>query len=348
MFPSIPDQKNNIAPLQLKNIPDPKILFIVSLFNNEEFIQESLSAIISQRGAWQKKILVINDGSRDQSVLKVQELARRYPEIQILQQKHQSQAAALNFGLKKAQGYDFVALVEADVKIEREWLQKNLPVFQRPVIMGVGGSLQPFRKDKWIARLAGSEIEYKLAHQPRCPIHLTSANVLYRASIFRKIGQFRADLKNSSFDIEFNSRVIRVGGRLVYNPGAKAWHHYKPTLSAFLKRSYAYARFRPYLKGITPYPYDYIIKLQIVLAFLIPVILLFAVIFNDPLLFFGCFLFAVLYLLSTLPPMIWTLRRKNDRVMLLYPAISILRNNVALLGLGVGVLKYWQTSGRKK
>lgn len=348
MFTSIPNRKNNITPLQLKNAPDPKILFIVSLFNNEQFIQKSLQTIIGQKGAWQKKILVIDDGSCDQSVLKAQESARRHPEIQVLQQKHQGQAAALNLGLKEAQGYDFIAFVEADVKIERKWLQKNLPVFQRPAIMGVGGSSKPFRKDKWIARLAGWEIEYKLAHQPRYPVHLTSANVLYRASIFQKIGQFRADLKNSSFDVEFNSRVIRSGGRLVYNPGAEAWHHYKPTLLAFLKRSYAYARFRPYLKGVTPYPYDHIIKLQIVLVFLTPIILLFAVIFNDSLLFFGCLLFAVLYFLSTLPPMIWTLRRKKDRVMLLYPAISVLRNNVALLGLGVGILKYWQTLRRKK
>ncbi len=348
MLPANLPSKNLSPVFPPQNVPRPKILFIVSSFNNERFITESLLAIIDQKGDAQKKILVVDDGSSDKSVLKVQMLMYQYPEIKVLQQKHQGQASALNLGLEKAKDYDFIAFVEADVKIEKKWLQKNLPLFQRPAIMGVGGSLKPFPKDNWIARLAGREIEYKLIKQKHHPLHLTSASVIYRASIFKKVGYFRTDLKNSSFDVELNLRIKNVHGRLIYNPKAWAWHHYKPTLSAFLKRSYAYARFRPHLHDISLYPYDHIIKFQIILVSLTAPILLLTIILNSSLLFILFLICSISYFLLTLPPVIWTLKNRKDLVMLLYPAISILRNSVALLGLGVGILEYRRTLKHKK
>jgi len=321
----------------------PNTLFIVSLFNNAKTVQESLEAILNQKGNFKKNILVVDDESCDQSLSHVYALAKKFPCLHVIRQKHQGQAKALNFGLEKAKDYDFVALVEADVIIAADWLEKNLEIFAKKLssrsdsaIMGTGGLLQPFPTDPWIAKIAGYEIEYKMSRQKKWAKHLTSANVIYRASLFSKVGSFRPDLCNAAFDAEFNQRVRDAGFRLIYNPRSRAWHHYKPTVFLFLKRTYAYALFRPALKIAALYPYDRVIQAQILILAALPFLLL-SFLFFDQLIIPS--LLAIIYFISTLPPVVWTLKNKKDPIILLYPLIGFLRNIVAILGLTIGFLK---------
>jgi len=311
-----------------------KILFVVSLFNDARWIKGALLSILRQKGGFQKEILVVDDGSRDNSGKIVQKLAQRYREIKFLRQKNKGQAAALNRGLAKARAYDFVALVESDVKIEKMWLLKNLRKFKNPGVSGVGGILHPFEDDPWIARIAGYEVEYKMEKQSVSPLHLTSANLIYRASVFSRVSRFKKELINAAFDNEFNLRLVRSGLRLVLNKKAHAWHHYKPTLKSFLKRSWAYAYYRPYLQGSASYSYDNIIRIQLLIICLgfFSIFLVYTLAIT----YYVLLILIVAYLLLTLPPLLWTLKRKRDPVILLYPFVSFLRNCVALAALTFG------------
>lgn len=315
-----------------------KTLFVVTLFNDADYIQNTLLSILKQQGGRDYDILVVDDGSADQSPSRVRELAQKYPQIRMIVQKHQGQAAALNRALKKTTGYDFVALVESDVRIEPLWLSKNLEKFSAPQIAAVGGKLEPEPRDNWIARLAGYEVEYKLARQKNNPLHLTSANIIYCASIFPQIGEFDATLHNACFDLAFNLRLRKSGFRLVYNREAAAWHHYKASLFAFLKRVWAYARFRPRLKNIAAYPYDYVIHIQIILIAILLAALLCALWLPRLFLTLAA-LTLCLYFILTLPPLIWTLKHRRDKVMLFYPIVSLLRNSVALAAIIFGILE---------
>lgn len=321
-----------------------KILFLVP-FNNTQYLRETLSSILKQKDYFTKKdIVIINDGLKEKSLTLIRKWSKKYPEIKLVSQKCKGEAAALNRGLLQSPSYDFVAIVEADVKIERKWLSKNLACFNDPRIAGVGGTLKPFSEDNWLARIAGFEVEYKMAGQGRYPLHLTSANVLYRADIFPKLGYFKEELVNSTFDAEFNLRLASSGFRLVYNKGTYAWHHYKQKFSAFLARAYAYGRFRPYLRGQNLYPYDHLIKIQIaiiLLAFLLlPLAIYWMAIasYLSPVIVYGVICF--LYLFLTLPPVIWTLKHKKKLIMLAYPPVSFLRNSLSLVGLGIGFAQY--------
>lgn len=323
-----------------------KILFIVSLFNDAPYIEHCLQAILDQKEKTEMDIVVVDDGSRDNSYLKARKFAQHHPQIQVIHQENRGQASALNRGLKEIGNHQFIAFVESDVQIEKDWLSKNLKNFSDPRVAAVGGILSPFVQDKWIARLVGYEVEYKMQGQHRFPRHLTSANIIYRTAVFGKIGRFRENLINASFDGEFNQRLIKAGWRLYFNPQAHAKHHYKPTLSSFLKRTYAYARFRPYLRLESSYPYDQIIKFQIIILVLI--ILLAPVFLLNKAVGAGLYLsLFILYLILTLPPILWTVKNKEDTVILALPLVSIPRNLVALAGLFLGTLTYFVRHRRK-
>ncbi len=312
-----------------------KILFVVSLFNDARWIKGALLSILRQKGGFQKEILVVDDGSQDNSGEIVQKLAQKYREIKLLGQKNKGQAAALNRGLEKAKKYEFVALVESDVRIEKRWLLKNLRKFKNSRVAGVGGILHPFEDDPWIARIAGYEVEYKMKKQSVSPLHLTSANLIYRASVLSRVSRFfKEELINAAFDNEFNLRLVGSGFCLVLNKKAHAWHHYKPTLKSFLKRSWAYAYYRPYLQGSASYSYDNIIQIQL-LIILLGFFSIF-LIYTLTITYYVLLILIAAYLLLTLPPLVWTLKRKRDPVILLYPFVSFLRNCVALAALVSG------------
>ncbi|MBI4230497.1 MAG: hypothetical protein HY608_06650, partial [Planctomycetes bacterium] len=110
--------------------------------------------------------------------------------------------------------------------------------------------------EPWPARFAGYEVEIKMGLEPRIVPHVTSAAALYRWTALAAAGPFREDLMNASLDSEMNARLLRLGWRLRYAPGAIAWHRYKPTFGAYLRRVYAYARYRTATGGRCLYPAD--------------------------------------------------------------------------------------------
>jgi len=320
-----------------------RILFIVTSFNDAPYIRAALVSILKQRGNHEKKIIVVDDNSQDNSRKIVRSLAKKYREIQLIRQEHQGQAAALNRGLREAQAYGFVALVESDIQIEKTWLLKNLQKFTGSQIAAVGGILSPFHTDSLIAQITGYEVEYKMRKQKSNPIHLTSANIIYRSSVFaHDPAPFQEKLVNAAFDNEFNLRLVKSGYKMVLNKEARAFHHYKPKLVSFLKRVWAYTYYRPYLKNRASYPYDNVIRIQIILILL----LLVSIIFQLPPESYQ--LLIIIYLISTLPPVLWTIKNKNNLIMLVYPLISLLRNLTALLAIISGSLNYYLLKISKK
>ncbi len=317
-----------------------KILFIVSLYNNASTVAACLDALLDQTPAVAYEIVVVDDGSQDNSRTIVQSLIQRHPPIRLIEQSHGGQAQALNRGLQEINGHQFIACVEADVVIAKNWLARNLEKFQQKKIAAVGGMLHPFSSDPWIARLAGFEVEYKMQGQKTFPAHLTSANVIYRAEVFSRLGQFREDLYNAAFDGEFNLRLKAAGYKLFFNQEAHAWHHYKKTLGAFLERTYHYAYFRPYLRAVPSYPYDRLLGLQI---FILILLLLSTIGFIfSPRQPFGI-LYTLLwffYFLLNAPLLLWTLAHKKDTAMFAFPFLSVLRNLVAICGLTTGFFSY--------
>jgi glycosyltransferase involved in cell wall biosynthesis len=72
------------------------------------------------------ELIIVDDGSTDGSVAVARELARRHPQILIVQQpKNQGKGAALREGFRRATG-DFVAVQDADLEYDPEDLKRLL------------------------------------------------------------------------------------------------------------------------------------------------------------------------------------------------------------------------------
>lgn len=309
-----------------------KISFLIPAFNNESTLEGTVISILSQKVEHKKELIIIDDGSRDDTLSVAKKLKEEYPDIQLIGKKNGGEASALNAGLKKASG-DFVALVEADVRLGKEWLEKVLKEFDNPEVMGAGGCLVTSRDEPWIARIAGYETENKFATKERYPKHITSANAIYRSEVFEEVGKFDESLINASLDSDVNSRLINKGYKLAYVRETKALHHYKPTFLGYLKRQYDYARYRIYVENLVLYPADKFLAFNVFLSglFIVSVLLL-PIFYYIPL---AMFFFVILL---QIPTTIKLLRNKKDLVLLIYPLVIVGRNIVAFFGYGIGLI----------
>ena len=96
------------------------ISVIVPVYNAEKYIRETIHSILNQDFA-DFEILLINDGSKDKSLEICNELALKYPQIRVFDQKNSGVSAARNKGLLEARG-EYIAFADADDLLEKDML----------------------------------------------------------------------------------------------------------------------------------------------------------------------------------------------------------------------------------
>lgn len=99
------------------------ISVIIPMYNAENTIIQALDSIRNQTYKSPFEIIVINDGSTDNSQSKVENYHSQFPELNLnlIQQENQGVSVARNKGLKSAKG-EYIAFLDADDK----WLPNKI------------------------------------------------------------------------------------------------------------------------------------------------------------------------------------------------------------------------------
>lgn len=90
----------------------PLLSAVVPAYNAARYIGETIRSLVSQTYP-NMEIVIVDDGSSDETVLLVREWARSYPQIRLIQQGNKGVAAARNRGLEMSLG-ELIAPVDAD------------------------------------------------------------------------------------------------------------------------------------------------------------------------------------------------------------------------------------------
>ncbi|MCE4557572.1 glycosyltransferase family 2 protein [Roseateles cellulosilyticus] len=99
----------------------PQISVIVPAYNSARFIDEALASALAQTGP-AIEVIVVDDGSRDDTVARVRAFGDR---VRLIEQANQGSAVARNRGIEAARA-DHVAFLDADdywhpQKLARQW-----------------------------------------------------------------------------------------------------------------------------------------------------------------------------------------------------------------------------------
>lgn len=101
-----------------------KVSVIVPVYNCEEYIQECLNSIINQSYE-NLEIIVINDGSKDNSDKIIKDICKEDERIKYIFQKNMGPSTARNNGIKNALG-EYLVFIDADDNVDKEYIEKLL------------------------------------------------------------------------------------------------------------------------------------------------------------------------------------------------------------------------------
>jgi len=98
-----------------------QIVVVIPLYNHAAYIGDAIRSILAQTRAVDK-IVIVDDGSTDDSAEIVRAFAE--PRIELYTQPNAGAHAALNRGIEKAVGCDYVAILNSDDVFARERISK--------------------------------------------------------------------------------------------------------------------------------------------------------------------------------------------------------------------------------
>ncbi len=116
----------------------PKVSVIIPVFNMEKFVAECLESVLQQT-LNDIEVIIINDGSKDNSLKIIREYQRRDNRIIVIDKENAGVGAARNDGIKAATG-DYIAFMDPDdMYASKDVLLHCYEVAERENVSIVGG-----------------------------------------------------------------------------------------------------------------------------------------------------------------------------------------------------------------
>lgn len=107
-----------------------KLAVVIPLYNHAHFIRQGIENVLNQTRPVDR-IIIVDDGSRDESVKVVKALAETDSRIEIYEQENAGAHAAINRGIALAEGCAFVAILNSDDIYEPERFERLLPELEK-------------------------------------------------------------------------------------------------------------------------------------------------------------------------------------------------------------------------
>ncbi|PZW48634.1 glycosyltransferase involved in cell wall biosynthesis [Humitalea rosea] len=196
-----------------------RVSVVVPLYNHAAYITPAIESILTQ-GSWVRQVVVIDDGSTDDSVRVMQELAARDPRIAFRTQANQGAHATINAALRDCDGEFLTILNSDDVYLPGRFAAlvglldadagADLAASGIAFMDGNGRSIANAWHGEALAfHRAGHDIGTALVNGN---FLMTTSNFLFRRSLFERIGEFAA--LRYTHDLDFALRAVAFGHRI--------------------------------------------------------------------------------------------------------------------------------------
>jgi glycosyltransferase involved in cell wall biosynthesis len=96
------------------------ISYIVPVYNGSASIGKCIEHILSQKGEFDRQVIIVNDGSSDNT----SEIVSKYP-VNLFNRPHLGASSTRNYGISQATG-DYIAMIDSDTFLDSDWTLKCL------------------------------------------------------------------------------------------------------------------------------------------------------------------------------------------------------------------------------
>jgi len=218
----------------------PLITAIIPSFNEEKNIRKCLRAIIKSAYPKQKiQILVVDGGSTDKTIQRVQESNNSGLNIKILHNKKRHLAAAWNLGIRKAEG-KYIFAMNAHASVHPKYFHILVRRLEKGDVVCCGACMttRPQEKGPWskaIAMVLSSKAgvgDSKFRTGVKSETIVDSVHMAgYQKKFITKM-KFNEELIRSQ-DIDFNTRVRNAGGKILLLPQKLVTYYTRSNINKF-------------------------------------------------------------------------------------------------------------------
>jgi len=201
----------------------PFFSVIIPLYNKQKFIEKTLKSVINQTFS-DFEVIIINDGSTDRSIEKVNKLKDR--RIKIYNSKNKGVSNARNYGIEISNS-NLIVFLDADDLWEKSHLEEIKILYQSFPNCGlyamgyskVYGENNPIKADYNGISLGPAVVDFFKSSLKDC-IAWTSA-VMIPKTTFNKIGYFNEELRSGQ-DTDMWIRIA-LDFKIAFNPKSTAF-----------------------------------------------------------------------------------------------------------------------------
>jgi glycosyltransferase involved in cell wall biosynthesis len=314
------------------------VSIIIPTFNGATRIGNCLDALLKQKAGDNAEIIVVNDGSTDNTA----EVVESYSGVRLISQANAGPAAARNRGAAEAGG-TIILFTDDDCEPMPDWLDAMLEPFEDLNVVGAKGVYRS-RQKSLVARFVQIDYEdrYRLMAAHDSIDFIDTYSAAFRRDRFLEMTGYDTSFPLAcAEDIELSYRMSERGWKMMFAPRAVVYHTHPDTIGKYLKKKYKFAFWRVLAvrknpgKGMKDSHTPQLMKLQLLFA---PALLLGVAIdlVVKPSVPVTAVVLAT-FLVSTLP---YALRviRKDPIVGLLSPVFLAARACAQVLGVAVGLI----------
>ncbi len=208
------------------------VAIVVPVWNRADLLRNLLATISSQTLP-PDQVLVIDNGSTDDAP----EAARRWGATVFAMGGNQGFAAAVNRGIA-ASTADWIALVNSDVELYPDWLERIIKRARELGAWFAGGKIlmksDPSRIEGSFDLIARSGFAWRAGHGlpdgdefavERNGQLIPATAAVYRRELFTRIGNFGEIYESYLEDVDLSLRAAAAGLSGIYVPEAVCLHH---------------------------------------------------------------------------------------------------------------------------
>jgi cellulose synthase/poly-beta-1,6-N-acetylglucosamine synthase-like glycosyltransferase/peptidoglycan/xylan/chitin deacetylase (PgdA/CDA1 family) len=219
---------------------EPLVSIIVPAYNEGKVITTTLRSLLATTYK-NFEIIVVDDGSTDDTAAVVAALAEKHPRIRLISQTNGGKSKAANHALAEARG-EIVVAVDADTIVAPEAISKMVAHFAAKQVTAVCGNIAVgnvngvFTAFQAIEYVTSQNFDRRAYSVLNCISVVPGALGAWRREAVIAAGGYSEETLTEDADLTL--AILRRGGRVVYEPEAHGMTEAPESLGALLKQRF--------------------------------------------------------------------------------------------------------------
>jgi cellulose synthase/poly-beta-1,6-N-acetylglucosamine synthase-like glycosyltransferase len=220
------------------------ISVVMAAYNEGKVIAETLRTLLATGYKGEIEVIVVDDGSLDETAAEVERVANVDSRVHLMQQENRGKAHALQRGLA-AVHHGIVVFIDADTQCQRDTLARLLEPFADTRVGAVSGHAKVGNLRSFIARCqaleytCGFNLDRRAYNRWNCITVVPGAISAIRKDAIDEAGGL--SLQTLAEDTDLTLSLHRHRQRIVYVPGAIAWTEAPESVRTLARQRFRWA-----------------------------------------------------------------------------------------------------------